>query len=128
VLSGSRAVDAFRPSQAARINADFAAAAKTQLEQLLKTTPIPRGRRHLCAAVPAEAIAGVARQTGSALVVMGALSRSGLKGLFIGNTAERVLDRLTCDVLIIKPAHFKTRVPKRSRGARLIPLTPSMVA
>jgi universal stress protein E len=126
VLSGSRPTDAFNPSQAARINADFAARAKAQVERLLKSTPLPRGRRHLSGAVPADAIAGVARQTGSAMVVMGALSRSGLKGIFIGNTAERALDQLTCDVLIIKPAHFKARVPKTSRGARLVPLIPPM--
>jgi universal stress protein E len=40
-------------------------------------------------------------------VVMGAVSRSGLKGLFLGNTAEDVLDRLHCDLVIVKPAGFK---------------------
>ena len=40
-------------------------------------------------------------------VVMGAISRSGLKGLFLGNTAEDVLDRLHCDLVIVKPAGFK---------------------
>lgn len=128
VLSGSRPTDAFSPSQAARINAEFAAAAKVQLERLLKSTTIPRNRRHLSGEPAAEAIAGTARGTASSIVVMGALSRSGLKGVFIGNTAERLLDRLTCDVLIVKPAHFKARIPSTSRGARLIPLTPPVVA
>jgi universal stress protein E len=40
-------------------------------------------------------------------VVMGAVSRSGLKGLFLGNTAEDVLDRLHCDLIIVKPEGFK---------------------
>ena len=40
------------------------------------------------------------------IVVMGAVSRSGLKGLFLGNTAEDVLDRLPCDLLIVKPSGF----------------------
>jgi nucleotide-binding universal stress UspA family protein len=31
------------------------------------------------------------------------MSRSGLKRIFIGNTAERVLDGLQCDVLVVKP-------------------------
>jgi universal stress protein E len=43
-------------------------------------------------------------------VVMGAISRSGLKGLFLGNTAEDVLDRLHCDLVIVKPAGFKAVV------------------
>ena len=40
-------------------------------------------------------------------VVMGAIARSGLKRLFIGSTAERVLDRLPCDLVIIKPLDFE---------------------
>lgn len=128
VFSGSRTTDAFSPTQAARINAEFAASAKTQLDRLLKLTGVPRNRRHLSGQAAADAIAGAARETSSTIVVMGALSRSGLKGMFIGNTAERLLDRLTCDVLIVKPAHFKPRVPSRSRGPRLIPLTPPVVA
>jgi universal stress protein E len=40
-------------------------------------------------------------------VVMGAVSRSGLKGLFLGNTAEDVLDRLQCDLVIVKPDGFE---------------------
>ena len=44
-------------------------------------------------------------------VVMGAVSRSGLKGLFLGNTAEDVLDRLHCDLIIVKPDSFKAVQP-----------------
>jgi Universal stress protein family len=43
-------------------------------------------------------------------VVMGAVSRSGLKGLFIGNTAERILDELSCDILLVKPLKSRNRV------------------
>jgi universal stress protein E len=45
------------------------------------------------------------------VVVMGAVSRSGLKGLFLGNTAEDVLDRLPCDLLIVKPEPFAAELP-----------------
>jgi universal stress protein E len=34
---------------------------------------------------------------------MGAVSRTGLKRIFIGNTAEHVLDSLRCDVMVVKP-------------------------
>jgi universal stress protein E len=37
------------------------------------------------------------------VVVMGAVSRRGLARVFLGNTAEDVLDRLGCDLLIVKP-------------------------
>lgn len=47
----------------------------------------------------------------SDLVVMGAVSRSFLARLLIGNTAERVLDRMPCDVMIVKPCGFRSRLP-----------------
>ena len=40
--------------------------------------------------------------------VMGTLSRSGVDGLLIGNTAERILRRLECSVLAVKPEGFRT--------------------
>jgi universal stress protein E len=88
---------------------------------------VPRASRHLIDSDPLFAIPQVAREVGADLVVMGAVSRSGLKRVFIGNTAERVLDDLPCDVLVIKPAHSAPRVSAKPRGTRLVapqPLTP----
>ena len=45
---------------------------------------------------------GQPAETRSTVVVMGALARSGLKRLLIGNTAERVLDRPPSDLLVIQ--------------------------
>jgi universal stress protein E len=42
---------------------------------------------------------------------MGAISRSRLRELFIGSTAERILDRLHCDVLVVKPGDFAEDLP-----------------
>jgi universal stress protein E len=39
------------------------------------------------------------------LVVMGAIARWGIKRAVIGSTAERVLDSLPCDVLIVRISH-----------------------
>jgi hypothetical protein len=41
---------------------------------------------------------------------MGALSRSSGTRDFVGTTAEQVLEHISCDVLLIKPATFKTAV------------------
>jgi len=41
------------------------------------------------------------------VMVMGAVSRRGLDRIFLGSTAERVLDRLPCDLLIVKPEGFQ---------------------
>ncbi len=43
----------------------------------------------------------------ASVVVMGAVSRSRLDRMLIGNTAEKVLDKLECDVLIVKPEDVK---------------------
>jgi universal stress protein E len=66
---------------------------------------------------PEEVIASIARREYADILVMGVVSRS-LKGPpVIGNTAERVIDHVSCDVLVIKPAAFKApllRAPPNS--------------
>lgn len=44
------------------------------------------------------------------IVIMGTVARTGISGVIIGNTAEAILDQLTCSVLAIKPPGFKTPV------------------
>jgi universal stress protein E len=93
-------------------------AAKARFDRVLRSTGIPQTRRHLVFNSADEGIRAVAKGTDSAIVVMGAVSRSGLKRLFIGNTAERTLDHLDCDVLIVKPREFVSRLTPKSRGPR----------
>ena len=108
----------------AEIEAEAMAQARPAFDRVLKSADIPRSRRHLLARHPIDAIPDVARKTRSAIVVMGAVSRSGLKSVFIGNTAERVLDRLQCDLLVVKPLRFETRVPRAVRGVRIAVAAP----
>ena len=93
------------------------------LERTLRGVAIPRTRQHLIPRHPIDAIEQAADAIGSNIVVMGAISRSGLKRVVLGNTAEKLLDHLPCDVLIVKPRHFATPVPKARRGAQLIALS-----
>jgi nucleotide-binding universal stress UspA family protein len=44
------------------------------------------------------------------LIVMGTVSRSGVSGLLIGNTAEKILGQVDCGVLAVKPDGFVTPV------------------
>lgn len=92
--------------------------AKRLFEQALAKSGIPHKYRHLVARHPIDAIGDTARAIHSDIVVMGAISRSGLKRLMIGNTAENVLDSLTCDVLIVKPQTFVSKVRATPRGVR----------
>ncbi len=81
--------------------------------------------RHLVEGPIQGAIESVARRTRASIVVMGAISRRGLRRLFIGNTAERLLGHLDCDVLVVKPPGFRSGVPARGRPQppRILPLT-----
>jgi universal stress protein E len=97
---------------------------RERIAKLLQSTDILKSRRHVVDGQPAELIPELASQLGAAIVVMGAVSRSALKRLFIGATAERVLDALTCDVLVVKPASFKARVRTRSRGMNVVTPAP----
>lgn len=106
-----------------RVTRDALVSARIALEQALRSVKIPAARRHLVGRPPVDAIQRTAREIRSAIVVMGAVSRSGLKRVFIGNTAEQVLDQLTCDVLVVKPARFVNRVSRAARGVRVVATT-----
>lgn len=98
------------------------ARARKALARALNGASIPVSRRHLVPQHPIDAIEGAAAKIDCGIVVMGSVSRSGLKRLIIGNTAERVLDDLHCDVLVVKPKRFASRVPRASRGPQLMTL------
>ncbi len=67
-------------------------------------------RLHLSKGPAKMMIAIVAEGLRADLVVMGTIARTGISGLIIGNTAESILDQLTCSVLAIKPPGFSTPV------------------
>jgi nucleotide-binding universal stress UspA family protein len=67
-------------------------------------------RFHLREGTPRDAIPAVANELKADLVVMGTVSRTGIPGLLIGNTAEVILNNLECGVLAVKPAGFVTPV------------------
>ena len=49
-----------------------------------------------------EILPSFARAHGADIVIMGAIARTGLKRLVLGSTAERVLDHLPCDILLVR--------------------------
>jgi universal stress protein E len=104
-------------------SASNAARGVAQALRTARLGKLANSRRHLEPLQAVVAIPEMARQLSSSIVVMGALSRSGLKGLVVGNTAEQLLDAMPCDVLIVKPAGFVNHTPARKRGPRLVVLT-----
>jgi universal stress protein E len=99
-----------------------AARAKQGFERAIASYRLPKNRQHLVQGVPVEEIPRVASEVHTGLVVMGAISRSGLKRAIIGNTAERVLSALPCDVLVVKPLEFRGRVARKSKGMHFVGL------
>lgn len=81
----------------------YKAAVRKEFYEALGRYGIAKSRGHLRCGDPAVELPAAVRGTRASVVAMGAISRTGLKRIFIGNTAEEVLDRLRCDVLIVKP-------------------------
>jgi nucleotide-binding universal stress UspA family protein len=115
-----RHLDLDDPNLPATIEARAAQHARAGFDRALAGADVPAPRRHLVARHPVDAIPETAKAVGAGVVVMGAVSRSGLKRLTVGDTAEQILDSLARDVLIVKPSHFAARVPPRKRGVQLI--------
>jgi len=107
-------------TQRNKLNAQTQAAAGLNFERTVRTARIPKSRCHLLPCHPIAAIEQTARKTHSAIVVMGAISRSGVRRFIFGNTAEYLLDSLSCDLLIVKPPKFSAPLPKRSRGVKFV--------
>lgn len=104
----------------ARMEREVARSARRSFERTLGSARVARSRRYLLAADPVSGILEAARKSRAVIVVMGAISRSGFKRLLIGNTAERILDQLMSDILVVKPAKFPDRVPRAVRGAHVL--------
>jgi universal stress protein E len=80
---------------------------RAAMAKFLDTHATLGGHKHLYEGLAHESLQQAAKEHAADFVVMGAVARRGLKRLFIGSTAERVLDRLPCDLVIIKPLDFE---------------------
>jgi universal stress protein E len=121
-LIGMSRTELSAPDATERIRRKSARRAQQGLNSLLRKASVHRATRHVLGYHASDAIPDVARKVGCSIVVMGALSRSGLKRLLVGNTAERVADELPCDLLIVKPPGFRNRVARARRGPHLVAL------
>jgi len=117
---GATPTEILSPAIAVELQERAEAAARKGFERAVRKYKILPARQHLVPRHPFDAIEDVARRTRADIVVMGAVSRSGLRRIFIGNTAERVLDSLPCDVLVVKPRHFASHVQRARRGHRFV--------
>jgi universal stress protein E len=81
------------------------------LQGLVTEYRVAPGNVHLEVGGPAAVLPRVAGDLAADILAMGAISRSGLERVFIGSTAEDVLERLPCDAFIVKPPDFAPALP-----------------
>lgn len=82
----------------------------------------PTHRRvHLLQGLAGEVVPAFVADAAIDLVVMGTVSRTDIPGVFMGDTAEMILNRVACSVLAVKPKGFKTPIevdqPAEQSGA-----------
>lgn len=79
---------------------------RQEVDALLAEYAITVANVHVEVGGPAEVLPRVAAAAHADVLAMGAISRSGVQRIFIGSTAEDVLERLPCDALIVKAPDF----------------------
>jgi universal stress protein E len=75
---------------------------REQLNQLAAANGVDVDHTHQLAGSTRDILPTFARTQKADVVVMGALARWGLRRMVIGSTAEKVLDHLPCDILIVR--------------------------
>ena len=76
---------------------------KTECEFYAKKYNINDDHIHITEGDPDDVVEVMAKEIDADLVVIGSVGRGGWSGVLLGNTAERIVDRVSCDVLVIKP-------------------------
>ena len=89
------------------------------LTELVAANPVSgqAPERHLEKGDASRVISELAERIGADLIVMGTHRHTGIRGLFIGSTAEQVLGQVECSVLAVKPKGF-AKVARESLSGR----------
>ena len=90
---------------------------KKRFNEITSFHGLGKDNSHLVAGLTHEELPRIAQSLEAAVVVMGAVARNPWKRLFIGSTAERAMDHLDCDLLVIKPEWFRSPVEMETHEA-----------
>jgi universal stress protein E len=93
-------------------------AARAKVAALTQGLRSPRPEIVLLRGAAIETLPGFAEVEGLDVLLLGAVSRSWLYDTLIGATAERLLERVSCDVLVVKAARAVRRRRARPGAAR----------
>lgn len=99
ILGFSRQVLDSRNAEVHFINAFKDLKSTPDRNALVRSCGVDSERVHIRMGEPDQVIVDSARELGAGLVVVGNSARSGLSAVINGNTVERILDKLDCDVL-----------------------------
>jgi len=80
------------------------------LQTLAADIGFPAEQVHLREGNQVEVLPDMAGELNANIVVMGAIARSRLDRVIVGHTAEKTLDRFSCDVVIVKPDDFESPI------------------
>jgi universal stress protein E len=83
-----------------------------ELQKLIDATDISSTRHHVhhLRGKPDELIPLFAGEKNIDILIMGTLGRTGIPGFMIGNTAENVVQKLSCSLMALKPQGFRSPV------------------
>jgi len=84
---------------------------RSRIKQLTDQYEVADANLHVDAGMATEYLPRIAAEWHADIVVMGAIARSGLKRVLVGGTAERVLEALPCDMLVVKLPDFAQNLP-----------------
>ena len=73
-----------------------------------KALDIDRSHAHVRRGSAADIIPDVAKELEADLVIVGSVGRAGLSGIAIGNTAEKILNGIAADVLVLVKEELKS--------------------
>ena len=85
-----------------------------RFDEVVSFHNIDEDHKHLISGATHEELPEIAKTLNADVIVMGAIARNRWKRLFVGATAERTLEHMPCDLLIVKPDWFETPVSATS--------------
>jgi len=84
---------------------------RTALERLVKASGISGSHQiHHLRGRAEECIPAFAKDKKIDILVMGTVARTGIPGFVIGNTAENIVQKLSCSLMALKPQGFVSPV------------------
>jgi universal stress protein E len=101
---------------ASTIRKEINVAVEKRLNHALESMQIDRTQieLHLALGTPWKEISRLSQHLNVDLIAMGTVGRSGIQGLLLGNTAEKVLRTCDCSILTVKPSEFVSPIEPAS--------------